>query len=106
MYPAADAILKSLADPTRRAIFDRLAHDGKQTVHALTSEAGVSQAAVSKHLEPSNWSVCCVIGGRDGTLTERSCKASRPLSTRWPDVAPLGRADSIASKTHLNRMDQ
>lgn len=42
MYPAADATLKSLADPTRRAIFERLAHDGEPTVHALTSEAGVS----------------------------------------------------------------
>jgi len=50
MYPAADAIFKSLADPTRRAIFERLARDGEQTVHALTSQAGVSQPAVSKHL--------------------------------------------------------
>ena len=50
MQPAADAVFKSLADPTRRAIFERLCRDGEQTVHVLTDHAGVSQPAVSKHL--------------------------------------------------------
>lgn len=45
-----DILFKSLADPTRRAIFERLCRDGEQTVGALTLEAGVSQPAVSKHL--------------------------------------------------------
>jgi len=43
-------LLKALADPTRRTIFERLVRDGEQTVHALTDRAGVSQPAVSKHL--------------------------------------------------------
>jgi DNA-binding transcriptional ArsR family regulator len=46
----ADEVFKALADPTRRAIFERLARDGAQTVRALTDLAGVSQPAVSKHL--------------------------------------------------------
>jgi DNA-binding transcriptional ArsR family regulator len=50
MQAAADDVFKALADPTRRAIFERLARDGEQTVHALTDSAGVSQPAVSKHL--------------------------------------------------------
>jgi DNA-binding transcriptional ArsR family regulator len=45
-----DALFKSLADPTRRALFERLAREGEQTVHALTAGSGVSQPAVSKHL--------------------------------------------------------
>ena len=45
-----DALFKSLSDPTRRAIFERLCRDGEQTVSALTARAGVSQPAVSKHL--------------------------------------------------------
>jgi DNA-binding transcriptional ArsR family regulator len=45
-----DAIFKSLADPTRRAIFERLSRDGEQTVRMLTDHSGVSQPAVSKHL--------------------------------------------------------
>jgi DNA-binding transcriptional ArsR family regulator len=50
MQVAADDVFKALADPTRRAIFERLASDGEQTVHALTGRAGVSQPAVSRHL--------------------------------------------------------
>jgi DNA-binding transcriptional ArsR family regulator len=45
-----DILFRSLADPTRRAIFERRCRDGEQTVAALTARAGVSQPAVSKHL--------------------------------------------------------
>jgi DNA-binding transcriptional ArsR family regulator len=50
MQAVADDVFRALADPTRRAIFERLSRDGEQTVHALTDRAGVSQPAVSKHL--------------------------------------------------------
>jgi DNA-binding transcriptional ArsR family regulator len=50
MQAVANDVFRALADPTRRAIFERLARDGEQTVHALTYRAGVSQPAVSKHL--------------------------------------------------------
>ena len=50
MPSAADNLFKALADPTRRAIFERLTRDGGQTVHALTKRSGVSQPMVSKHL--------------------------------------------------------
>lgn len=45
-----DILFKTLADPTRRALFERLCRDGELTVGALTADAGVSQPAVSKHL--------------------------------------------------------
>jgi DNA-binding transcriptional ArsR family regulator len=45
-----DVLFKTLADPTRRAIFERLCREGEQTVGALTARAGISQPAVSKHL--------------------------------------------------------
>jgi DNA-binding transcriptional ArsR family regulator len=50
MQPSADNVFKALADPTRRAIFERLCRDGEQTVWMLTEQSGVSQPAVSKHL--------------------------------------------------------
>jgi DNA-binding transcriptional ArsR family regulator len=50
MPSPAEMLFKSLADPTRRRIFESLARDGEQTVHVLTRQAGVSQPAVSKHL--------------------------------------------------------
>jgi DNA-binding transcriptional ArsR family regulator len=50
MSNAQNALFRTLADPTRRAIFERLCRDGEKTVGALTAQAGVSQPAVSKHL--------------------------------------------------------
>jgi len=46
---SANHVFKALADPTRRAIFERLTR-GELTVHALTERSGVSQTMVSKHL--------------------------------------------------------
>jgi DNA-binding transcriptional ArsR family regulator len=48
--PAQDLLFKTLSDPTRRAIFERLCRDGEKTVTALTAHAGVSQPVVSRHL--------------------------------------------------------
>jgi DNA-binding transcriptional ArsR family regulator len=45
-----DILFRTLADPTRRAIFERLCREGERTVGALTLGAGVSQPVVSKHL--------------------------------------------------------
>jgi DNA-binding transcriptional ArsR family regulator len=50
MHNAPDTLFRTLADPTRRAIFERLIRDGEQTVRVLTGHSGVSQPAVSKHL--------------------------------------------------------
>src|SRR5258708_5236054 len=50
MQTTPDALFKSLADPTRRAIFERLARDGEQTVRALTNHSGVSHPPISKPL--------------------------------------------------------
>ena len=49
MKNAAD-IFRTLADPTRRAVFERLAGEGELSVGDLVSGAGVSQPAVSQHL--------------------------------------------------------
>ena len=50
MQTTRNLLFKSLADPTRRALFERLSRDGEQTVRMLTDNSGVSQPAVSKHL--------------------------------------------------------
>ena len=50
MSKAHDVLFRTLADPTRRAIFERLCREGEKTVGDLTARAGVSQPAVSKHL--------------------------------------------------------
>ncbi len=50
MPEAHDLLFRTLADPTRRAIFERLCREGERTVAALTKQAGVSQPVVSRHL--------------------------------------------------------
>src|SRR5438552_13899451 len=45
-----DILFRALADPTRRALFERLCREGEQTVGALTDGGEISQPAVSKHL--------------------------------------------------------
>ena len=50
MSKAHDIVFRTLADPTRRAIFERLCREGEQTVGALTARSRISQPAVSKHL--------------------------------------------------------
>jgi DNA-binding transcriptional ArsR family regulator len=47
---STDQVFKSLADPTRLALFERLLREGELSVVALTAHANVSQPAVSKHL--------------------------------------------------------
>ena len=51
MTPAAnqDAVFRALADPSRRAIFERLAKS-ELPVKALTARFDISQPAVSQHL--------------------------------------------------------
>jgi DNA-binding transcriptional ArsR family regulator len=43
-------LFRTLADPTRRTVFERLMGEGELTVGDLTAGAGVSQPAVSQHL--------------------------------------------------------
>ena len=50
MPSAQDVLFRTLADPTRRALFERLCREGEKTVGALTARAKISQPAVSKHL--------------------------------------------------------
>lgn len=44
-----DALFRALADPTRRALFERLA-GGEHSVSALAASFPISQPAISQHL--------------------------------------------------------
>ena len=46
-----DSVMRALADPTRRAVFERLARADEITVVELTRGSGVTQGAVSQHLK-------------------------------------------------------
>ena len=44
------ATLAALADPTRRAVFERIVNSDEITVVELTRGSGVTQSAISQHL--------------------------------------------------------
>jgi len=46
-----DAVMRALADPTRRAVFERVAGSAEISVAELTRGSGVTQGAISQHLK-------------------------------------------------------
>jgi DNA-binding transcriptional ArsR family regulator len=107
MRNAHDVLFKTLADPTRRAIFEWLCRDGEKTVGALTVRAGISQPAVSKHLAALK---------RAGLVRDRQQGRQTHYSAQPGALAPLldwtsqmagfwqSRFDSLEDL--LKRMDQ
>jgi DNA-binding transcriptional ArsR family regulator len=49
--PDIAPLLRTLADPTRRALYERIVQDGELTVGMLANGAAVSQPAISQHLK-------------------------------------------------------
>jgi DNA-binding transcriptional ArsR family regulator len=45
------AVLRTLADPTRRAVYERVVSSDEITVVELTRGSGVTQGAISQHLK-------------------------------------------------------
>ena len=48
---AVHTVMRALADPTRRALYERLAGSREITVAELTQGSGVTQGAISQHLK-------------------------------------------------------
>jgi DNA-binding transcriptional ArsR family regulator len=107
MFAVTDDLFKALADPTRRSIFERLARDGEQTVHALTARAGVSQPAVSKHLAILK-TARLVRDRRDGRETHYSAQpqALAPMIDWMSHYGAFWRDRFDRLESVLKRMDQ
>jgi len=104
---AHDILFRSLADPTRRGLFESLCREGEQTVSALTHGAGISQPAVSKHLAVLK-QAGLVRDRHEGRQTHYSADpaALAPLAGWARDMTRYwdGRLDALEDL--LNRMDQ
>ncbi|MBV9592465.1 MAG: helix-turn-helix transcriptional regulator [Actinobacteria bacterium] len=97
----------ALADPTRRAILERLATEGEATVNELAEPFDISLQAISKHLKVLE-RAGLITRGRDAQF--RPCRIeTEPLNTAtewieahrqtWSD-----RFDRLAA--HLERMQK
>lgn len=49
--PDINSVMRALADPTRRAVFERVVDADEITVADLTRGSGVTQGAISQHLK-------------------------------------------------------
>jgi DNA-binding transcriptional ArsR family regulator len=107
MPETPNELFSALADPTRRAIFERLCRDGEQTVRALTDRAGVSQPAVSKHLGVLK-RACLVRDRREGRQTHYSAQPQglAPLIDWMSLYGAFWRDRFERLEDLLNRMDQ
>ncbi|MDP3693976.1 MAG: metalloregulator ArsR/SmtB family transcription factor [Bradyrhizobium sp.] len=107
MASAPDFLFKTLADPTRRALFERLCREGEQTVGALTAQSGVSQPAVSKHLGILR-QAGLVLDRHEGRQTHYSAQpgALGPLIDWTSRMAGFWQSRFDGLEDLLNRMDQ
>jgi DNA-binding transcriptional ArsR family regulator len=76
-----DFVMRTLSDPTRRAIYERIISSREATVRALTDYARVSQPAVSQHLR-ALLDAQLVVGRKDGrnTFYRADPRGLRPLA--------------------------
>lgn len=107
MHDAPDVLFRTLADSTRRALFERLCREGEQTVGALTARAGVSQPAVSKHLGVLK-QAGLVHDRHEGRLTHYSAvlAALSPLIDWTSEMTGFWEKRFDRLEDLLNRMDQ
>jgi len=102
-----DLLFRTLADPTRRALFERLCREGEKTVGDLTLHAGVSQPVVSKHLSVLK-EAGLVQGRHEGRLTHYSAQLSAlaPLLDWTKQMTGFWESRFDDLETLLKRMDQ
>jgi DNA-binding transcriptional ArsR family regulator len=107
MSTVQDVLFRTLSDPTRRAIFERLCREGELTVGTLTAQAGVSQPAVSKHLGVLK-QAGLVRDRHEGRQTHYSAQlgALGPLIDWTTQMAGFWEARFDHLEDLLNRMDQ
>jgi DNA-binding transcriptional ArsR family regulator len=77
---SVDAVMRSLADPTRRAVFERVISSGEISVGELANGSGVTQSAISQHLRSLK---------RAGLIADRSQGRNVYYRAQPKGLAPL-----------------
>jgi DNA-binding transcriptional ArsR family regulator len=77
---ALNTVMRTLADPTRRAVFERIIRSKEISVADLTHGSGVSQSAISQHLRSLK---------EAGLVTDRAQGRNVFYSAEEKGLAPL-----------------
>jgi DNA-binding transcriptional ArsR family regulator len=96
-YAPVDEVFKALADPSRRALLDRLRGEGGLTLGELCEGLDMSRQAVSKHLavlEAANL-VVAVRRGRE-KLHHLNPAPIAEIYDRWIGKFERGRVEALA----------
>jgi DNA-binding transcriptional ArsR family regulator len=94
---AIDAVMRALADPTRRAVFERVAKSDEITVAELTRGSGVTQGAISQHLKSLK---------QAGLVAERAQGRNVYYRARPQGLAPLAEWLRFYERFWTSRLDQ
>jgi DNA-binding transcriptional ArsR family regulator len=99
-------LMRTLADPTRRALYERVVDAGEAAVVDLTAGSGVSQPAVSQHLKALR-TAGLVAERREGRNTRyRATPEGLAPLVDWIGIYGVFWADRFASlKSVLKEID-
>jgi len=99
-------LMRTLADPTRRALYERIVKGGEAAVVELTRESGVSQPAISQHLKALR-STGLVAERREGRTTRyRATPEGLAPLLDWIGIYGIFWADRFANlKSVLKEID-
>ena len=106
MHTDIATLMRTLADPTRRTIFERVVQQPEAAVVELTQGSGVSQPAVSQHLKALR-TAGLVAERRDGRTTRyRATPEGLAPLVDWMSIYGIFWADRFAAlKSVLKEID-
>lgn len=91
-----DTIMRALADPTRRGVFERVAQADEITVVELTRGSGVTQGAISQHLKTLR---------QAGLVAERAHGRNVYYRAKPEGLGPLSEWLNYYERFWTNRLD-
>ncbi|HEV7775740.1 MAG TPA: metalloregulator ArsR/SmtB family transcription factor [Luteibacter sp.] len=101
-----DTVMRTLADPTRRAVFERIVHADEISVVDLTEGSGVSQSAISQHLGSLKRAGLVVDRAQGRNVFYRADpKGLAPLADWMGDYGAFWRKRFADLRTLLNEID-
>ena len=92
LRPSVDSVFGALADPTRRAIVERLLARGELSVGAIASPFAISMPAISRHLQ---------VLQRAGLVERRADRQKRLIRAR-PEALALAQSWLDRQRVHWN----
>ncbi len=104
--PSLSALMRALADPTRRSLYERISGAQEITVVDLTSGSGVTQGAVSQHLKALRQAGLVAERPEGRRVYYRATpEGLAPLATWFDHYGPFWRSRFTELRSLLQQLD-